>query len=252
MALLLCNDDGVTARGLSQLHKVLSFLGEEVVETCRVVAPDGDCSGFGQSLTLDRPLRVKEHSNGFYSVDGTPADCVNLAVNGLLEEVPRRVISGINRGPNLGDDVLYSGTVGAAMEGRFLEKTAMAISSCGRQDWNLEVSAQVFLKLFPRLDELELPQGTILNVNVPDCPWESIRGMKVTRLGHRLGSKPPVQVTDPRGNKAYWIGGVGKARDAGEGTDFHAIANGFVSVTPLQYDKTDHNTLSQVDDWLGA
>lgn len=247
MTILLSNDDGVTAPGLKHLFKVLSPLAD-----CQVVAPDNDCSGAGSSITLSRPLRVKEHENGFLSVDGTPTDAVHLAMNSLLTQAPERVISGINLGSNLGDDVLYSGTVGAAMEGRFMQKTAVAISSCGKTDSDLQVAARVMSDLFPRLDELQLPAGTILNVNVPASAYSEIKGVKVTRLGHRERPEPPVKVTDPRGKTLYWIAPVGRAQDAGDGTDFHAIASGYVSVTPLQYDKTDHSTLSLVDQWLGA
>ncbi|WBA79708.1 5'/3'-nucleotidase SurE [Endozoicomonas sp. GU-1] len=247
MTILLSNDDGVTARGLA-----LSFATMKSHGPCWVVAPDNDCSGKGHSLTLDRPLRMKEHDNGFFSVNGTPADCVNLAASGLFGRLPERVVSGINSCANLGDDVLYSGTVAAAMEGRLLAKTAIAISSCGQEDRHLEVSARVLHDLMLRLDDQVLPEGTILNVNVPACDYEKIRGMKITRLGHRHPSKPPVKITDPRGNTVWWIGGVGKPLVAEEGTDFHAVASGYVSITPLQYDKTGHATLSLMEDWLGA
>lgn len=247
MTILLSNDDGVTARGLA-----LSFETMKSHGWCWVVAPDNDCSGRGHSLTLNRPLCMKEHDNGFFSVDGTPADCVNLAASGLFGRLPERVVSGINRCANLGDDVLYSGTVAAAMEGRMLEKTAIAISSCGSEDHDLEVSARVLHDLMLRLDNLTLPEGTILNVNVPACNYKDIRGMKITRLGHRDQSKPPLKMTDPRGNTVWWIGNVGKPLVAEEGTDFHAIASGYVSITPLQYDKTSHASLSLMKDWLGA
>ena len=247
MTILLSNDDGVTAMGLALLFETMKSHGQ-----CWVVAPDNDCSGGGHSLTLSRPLHMKEHDNGFYSVDGTPADCVNLAASGLFGRLPERVVSGINRCANLGDDVLYSGTVAAAMEGRMLEKTAIAISSCGNEDHDLEVSARVLHDLMLRLDDLALPEGTILNVNVPACNYKDIRGMKITRLGHRDQSKSPLKMTDPRGNTVWWIGGVGKPLVAEEGTDFHAVASGYVSITPLQYDKTSHASLSMMADWLGA
>ncbi|OED45055.1 5'/3'-nucleotidase SurE [Endozoicomonas sp. (ex Bugula neritina AB1)] len=245
MTILLSNDDGVTAPGLRHLFKVLSPLAD-----CRVFAPDNDCSGAGSSLTLSRPLRVKDHDNGFLSVDGTPTDAVHLAINSLLSEAPERVISGINLGANLGDDVLYSETVAAAMEGRFMERPSVAISSCGKTELDLEVAARVMADLYPSLNDLKLPAGTILNVNVPACAYADIKGMKVTRLGHRVRPEAPVEVTDPRGKQAYWIAPVGRAQDGGEGTDFHAVASGYVSVTPLQYDKTDHGTLSLVNQWL--
>ncbi len=247
MKLLLSNDDGVTAGGLARLHEILKPLAE-----CIIVAPDNDCSGLSNSLTLGRPLRVKEHSNGYYSVDGTPADCVHLAVNGFLSGMPDRVISGINIGANLGDDVLYSGTVAAAMEGRFLGRNAIAISSCGKSNAHLDTSAQILKTLFLKLEGLHLPPTTILNVNVPPCAYADIRGIKATRLGHRSRPEPVVKMTDPRGKAGYWIASLGEADDGGEGTDFHAISENFVSVTPLQYDKTNHGTISLVERWLGA
>lgn len=247
MTILLSNDDGVSARGLALSFEVLKSHG-----SCWVVAPERDCSGRGHSLTLGRPLRMKEHDNGFFSVDGTPADCVNLAVSGLFGRSPQRVVSGINNCANLGDDVLYSGTVAAAMEGRMLAETAIAISSCGSQDHNLVVSANVLDDIMTRMDTLNLPVGIILNVNVPDCAYDEIKGMKVTRLGHRDRPMPPAQMVDPKGKTVWWIGGVGKPLLEEDGTDFHAIANGYVSITPLQYDKTGHGALSQVKDWLGV
>lgn len=247
MTILLSNDDGVTAKGLAHSYAALQSHGQ-----CWVVAPDNDCSGKGHSLTLDRPLRMKEHTNGFFSVNGTPADCVNLAASGLFGRQPQRVVSGINNCANLGDDVLYSGTVAAAMEGRMLGKTAIAISSCGKDDHHLAVSARVLHDLMVRLDQLTLPEGIILNVNVPACDYDQIKGMKITRLGHRTRSGSPIAMTDPRGNTVWWIGGVGKPLMAEEGTDFHAVASDYVSITPLQYDKTGHATLSLLNDWLGA
>ena len=247
MTILLSNDDGVTAEGLAHSYAALQSHGQ-----CWVVAPDNDCSGKGHSLTLSRPLRMKEHANGFFSVNGTPADCVNLAVSGLFGRQPERVVSGINNCANLGDDVLYSGTVAAAMEGRMLAKTAIAISSCGKESHHLAVSARVLHDLMVRLDRLTLPEGTILNVNVPACDYDQIKGMKITRLGHRSRPDSPIAMTDPRGHTVWWIGGVGKPLMAEEGTDFHAVDSGYVSITPLQYDKTGHATLSLLNDWLGA
>jgi 5'-nucleotidase len=247
LKILLSNDDGVEALGLSTLFSSLEGVGELIV-----FAPDRNSSGLSSSLTLDRPLRVIEHSNGFHSINGTPADCVHLAVNALLEEEPDIVISGINHGANLGDDVLYSGTVGAAMEGRFMSKPAIAVSACGKGQRVFETAGRVVRDLVLRLESLSLPVGTILNVNVPDCDYEDLNGVSVTRLGHRERPAKPVKVVDPRGTPAYWIAPVGKEQDAGEGTDFHAISEGFVSVTPLQYDQTHHATLSQVREWLGG
>ncbi len=247
MRILLSNDDGVAASGLATLYNSLEGIGERIV-----YAPDRNSSGLSSSLTLGRPLRVTEHSNGFYSVDGTPADCVHLAVNALLENEPDVVVSGINHGANLGDDVLYSGTVGAALEGRFMGLPAIAVSACGKSEQSFLTAGRVVRDLLLRFESLSLPLGTLLNVNVPDLSYEQIKGLAVTRLGHRERAEKPVKVLDPRGKPAYWIAPVGKEQDAGEGTDFHAIAKGFVSVTPLQYDQTHHATLSQLSDWLGS
>ncbi|WP_252180071.1 5'/3'-nucleotidase SurE [Endozoicomonas sp. 4G] len=246
MRILLSNDDGVAAKGLAILYSSLEGVGERTV-----FAPDRNSSGLSSSLTLGRPLRVTEHANGFHSVDGTPADCVHLAVNALLGQEPDMVISGINHGANLGDDVLYSGTVGAALEGRFMRLPAIAVSACGKGEESLITAGRVVRDLILRLEQLSLPEGTLLNVNVPDRSYEELNGLAVTRLGHRERAEKPVQVLDPRGNPAYWIAPVGKEQDAGEGTDFHAVARGFVSVTPLQYDQTHHATLSQLSEWLG-
>ena len=247
MTLLLSNDDGVTASGLMHLYKALSPR-----MACVVIAPDNDCSGVGSSITLSRPLRVKTHGNGFLSVDGTPTDAVHLALNAILNESPERVISGINLGANLGDDVLYSGTVAAAFEGRFASKNAIAVSSCGRTDADLVVAARVMAQLYPRLETLECPVGTVLNINVPAVEYDDIKGLQITRLGHRARPKRPIKMADPRGNIVYWIAPVGKAQDAEEGTDFHAIASDCISITPLHYDKTDHGTVSFIEQRLGA
>lgn len=246
MKILLSNDDGVAAPGLATLYEHLQELGE-----CVVYAPDRNSSGLSGSITLDRPLRVTEHSNGFNSVNGTPADCVHLAVNALLAEEPDVVVSGINDCANLGDDVLYSGTVGAALEGRFLSMPAIAVSLGGKSVEGMRAAARVVHDLLVKMDRLSVPQGTILNVNVPDVPYDDLKGVKVTRLGHRNKPQKPVKVVDPRGKPAYWIAPVGKEQDAGEGTDFHAVTEGYVSVTPLCYDQTRHATLSQIMDWLG-
>ena len=246
MKILLSNDDGVAAEGLSTLYDALEGLGERIV-----FAPDRNSSGLSSSLTLDRPLRVTDHSNGFHSVDGTPADCVHLAVNALLETEPDIVISGINHGANLGDDVLYSGTVGAAMEGRFMGKPAIAVSLCGKSSVGFRTAGRVVRELVDKLAAISLPVGTIFNVNVPDMEYDELAGIKVTRLGHRHRPLKPISVVDPRGKTAYWIAPVGKEMDAGEGTDFHAVRRNFVSVTPLQYDQTHHGTITEVMDWLG-
>ena len=247
MTILLSNDDGVTSSGLKSLYHSLSL-----IEQCSVVAPDNDCSGMSSCITLTRPLRVKRHDNGFMSVDGTPTDAVHLAVNTLLKEVPDRVISGINLGPNLGDDVLYSGTVAAAFEGRFLAKNALAVSSCGDTDADLSVAARVITELYPRFNRLECPIGTVLNINVPALRYVDIKGIKITRLGRRGCSERPIKMEDPRGKEIYWVAPVGKVQDNGEGTDFHAIESGYVSITPLNYDKTYHRVMSFIEQRLGV
>ena len=247
MKILLCNDDGVMADGLSVMYRHLRESRD-----CVVYAPDRDCTGVSSSLTLDRPLRVSQHTNGFNSINGTPTDCVHLAVNTLMEQEPDIVVSGINHGANLGDDVLYSGTVAAALEGRFLSRPAIAVSLCGKSSTGFDTAGRVTRELLDRLDSLSLPAGTVLNVNVPDCAYESLNGFSVTRLGHRQRPEPPLKVIDPRGKPVYWIAPVGRERDAGEGTDFHAIHTGYVSITPLQYDQTHHGTLAQIQEWLGG
>ncbi|MCL6416359.1 5'/3'-nucleotidase SurE [Aestuariirhabdus sp. Z084] len=246
MQILLSNDDGVFAPGLDALYQCVrqSF-------DCVVVAPDRDRSGASSALTLDRPLRCTRQDNGFTSLNGTPTDCVHLALNGMLDSVPDMVISGINLGANLGDDVLYSGTVAAALEGRFLPRPALAISLCSRSTTHLETAVEVVKRMLATIDQLSMPARSILNVNIPDLPLEELKGVQLTRLGHRARAARPVKVTDPRGNEGYWISVVGKGEDAGEGTDFHAVQAGFVSVTPLQIDKTHYDAFSNVENWLG-
>lgn len=234
MTFLLSNDDGVSAKGLKELAAALVDENYSIV----VVAPDQDRSGASNSLTLDRPLKPTVLSDGFISVNGTPADCVNLGMNTLCLDIPTRVISGINAGANLGDDVLYSGTVAAAMEGRFLEQAPIAISLVGNRYF--ETAATVIVHLLPQLASLELPVRTVININVPDIPYDEIQGYQVTRLGHRHQCEPPVKIQSPRGKGFYWISGVGLGDDAGPGTDFHAVANSFVSITAIQVDMTGY------------
>ncbi|WP_110649416.1 5'/3'-nucleotidase SurE [Salinicola peritrichatus] len=241
--LLLSNDDGVHAPGLQALAQAL-----EAHARLRVVAPDRDMSGASNSLTLTRPLALTPIDNGFYSVDGTPADCVYLGVNGVWEEKPDLVISGINHGANLGDDVLYSGTVAAAMEGRNLGMAAIAISLCGQR--HFETAGRVAASLVGAADNLSLPPRSLLNVNVPDLPWSEIRGFRVTRLGYRGPASQPIHMQDPRGRDRYWIAAVSENADDGPDTDFAAIEGGFVSITPLQTDLTRHETLDDVQGWL--
>lgn len=245
MRILISNDDGVTAPGLAALHAALADYAE-----CVVVAPDQDKSGTSSSLTLDRPLHPHTLANGFISVNGTPTDCVHLAINSLLDREPDMVVSGINLGANLGDDVLYSGTVGAALEGRFLGRTAFAFSLASRQLDNLPVAAHFARKLIEAHHALDLPPRTVLNVNFPNLPLEHIRGFKLTRLGHRARAAAPLKVVDPRGKEGYWIAAAGDAEDGGPGTDFHAVMQGYISVTPLQLDRTFSEAFSHLDGWL--
>lgn len=243
MHILLSNDDGFRSPGLAALATALG-----PVARCTVVAPDRDRSGASNSLTLTHPLRVERQDNGFIAVEGTPTDCVHLAINGLLEDVPEMVLAGINLGQNMGDDVLYSGTVAAAMEGRFLGLPAIAISLAG--DRHHETAARVACRLIEQMDRAPLPGDTILNVNVPDRPWAELAGWAQTRLGNRHRSEPVLQVEDPRGRPCYWIGPPGREQDAGPGTDFDAVARGLVSVTPIGTDLTRHEALSQLGEWL--
>jgi 5'-nucleotidase len=247
MRILLSNDDGYQAPGLRCLAQIMGEIAEIVV-----VAPERDRSGASNSLTLDYPIRAIRIDNGFYYVDGTPTDCVHLAITGLLEEEPHMVVSGINAGANLGDDVIYSGTVAAAMEGRFLGLPAIAISLANLQGEHYDTAAQVARILVTRLQEEPLPADTILNVNVPDLPWEDIAGFQATRLGHRHKAEPVVKSSDPRGRPIYWVGPTGPEQDAGAGTDFYAIRHRCVSVTPIQVDLTRHTALERVAGWLSG
>ncbi len=249
MRVLVSNDDGVDAPGIRVLADCLAAVGQVTV-----VAPDRDRSGASNSLTLDSPLRVLSMGNGYYRVAGTPTDCVHLALAGLLEQEPDIVVSGINNSANLGDDVIYSGTVSAAMEGRFLGLPAIAVSLVTRDHTGLhyDSAAQAVLLLMRRMLVDPLPADTILNVNVPDLPWAQIAGFEVTRLGRRHRSAPCVAQTDPRGRPIWWIGPAGEAEDAGPGTDFDAVRRGFVSVTPIHVDLTRFQALEKVSSWMQA
>jgi 5'-nucleotidase len=247
MLILLSNDDGVYAPGLKALHQALSEVAEVVT-----MAPDRNRSGASSSLTLEDPLRIQKLENGFFSVKGTPTDCVHLAVNGLLENEPDMVVAGINAGANLGDDTIYSGTVAAAIEGRFLGRPAIAVSSVARSPIHYDTAARVTLELVKQLQKDPLPNNHLLNVNVPDVPFEQLRGIQVTRLGQRHRSEPIVRAKDPGDRDVYWIGPAGKGQDAGEGTDFYAVAQGFVSVTPLQIDLTAHHQREALKQWVSA
>ena len=246
MNLLLSNDDGYRATGLRTLAKAL---GE--VAQITVVAPDRNRSGASNSLTLEQPLRTRTDDFGFIYVNGTPTDCVHLALTGLLDDEPDMVISGINAGGNMGDDVLYSGTVAAAMEGRFLGLPAIAVSLVLDEGRNYQSAARVVLKLLERIPLAQIPSATILNVNVPDLPFEELKGVRTTRLGHRHRAEPVVRGTDPRGETIYWVGPPGNEQDAGPGTDFHAVRNGYVSLTPLGVDLTRHDALELTQTWAG-
>lgn len=245
MKILISNDDGYTAPGIRALAEGLASLG-----TITVVAPDRNRSGASNSLTLDNPLRLNQLENGVYRVEGTPTDCVHLAITGLLDEEPDMVVSGINSGANLGDDVLYSGTVAAAMEGRFLGLPAIAISLVGTQCKHYDTAAWVAQQIVKGLQKTALPADTILNVNVPDLPIEQIIGFESTRLGHRHKAEPVIKEFDPRGRAMYWVGPAGEEQDAGPGTDFDAIRRGAVSVTPLQIDLTRYDAIDGVATWL--
>jgi 5'-nucleotidase len=247
MKILISNDDGYRAEGLRALTLALTPLADVTV-----VAPDRNRSGASNSLTLDVPLRVFPFDTDRYLVvNGTPTDCVHLAVSGLFDYEHDMVVSGINDGANLGDDVLYSGTVAAAVEGRFLGLSAIAVSLVIQQDsgQHFETAARVAAELVMRIQRSPL-QSTILNVNVPDLPYEQLKGYQATRLGSRHRSERLVRSEDPRGRPVYWIGPAGVGQDAGPGTDFHAVASGYVSVTPLQVDLTRHAALEDVNGWL--
>lgn len=241
MYILVSNDDGVSAPGIRALYDALSDFGQ-----CQVLAPIRDMSGTSNSLTLDRPLYPHYLENGFIGLDGTPADCVHMAMNGFLEHKPELVVSGINLGANLGDDVLYSGTVAAATEGRFTTAPSFAFSLVARDPTNLPTAAYFARKLVENYAKLELPTQTILNVNIPNLPLEQVKGIKLTRLGYRTHSLPPVKTVNPRGKTGYWISLVGDIVDGGEGTDFHAIEEGYVSVTPLTIDRSCKSALESL------
>ncbi len=245
MRILVSNDDGYLAPGLKALAGALGEIAEVVV-----VAPDQDRSGASNSLTLKRPLYITRHDNGVISVDGTPTDCVHLAATGLFDEAPDMVVSGINAGPNMGDDVLYSGTVAAATEGRHLGLPAVAVSLVSRQPRHYDTAARVARRIVVALTESPLPADTILNVNVPDLSWEELAGFHATRLGHRHQAEPVIKDTDPRGNAIYWVGPPGPEQDAGPGTDFYAVRTGYVSITPIQVDLTRYTALDQIASWV--
>ena len=247
MHFLISNDDGINARGIRVLSERMQAFGRVTI-----VAPDQNRSGASNSLTLENPVRVHELDDDVIMVNGTPTDCVHIALTGLLDKDPDIVLSGINDGANLGDDVIYSGTVAAAMEGRFLGLPAIAVSLVFKQRAeNFESAAEAVARLVERLREDPLPADTILNINVADLPWSEIRGFEVTRLGYRHRAEPVVKMDDPRGRPMYWIGPAGKGQDAGPGTDFDAISRGFISITPIHVDLTRYQALDQVAGWVG-
>lgn len=245
MNILLSNDDGYFAPGLQCLEKHLS-----ADYTVTVVAPDRNCSGASSSLTLDLPIRVKSTDLGYHSVSGTPTDCVHIGTYHVMEERPDIVVAGINAGGNLGDDVIYSGTVAAAMEGRSLGLPAIAVSLVGQQQQYYQTAATVVARILKRLIQHPLPSDKILNVNVPDVPIEKIAGYQLTRLGSRHRADTIVPTKDPRGNTLYWIGPAPGAQDVAEGTDFFAVENHFVSITPITVDLTAKDCFNQVGEWL--
>ncbi len=247
MKILISNDDGVHAPGLSILAKALAQIAE-----ITIVAPDRDRSGASNSLTLQHPLRLRRLDEGIISVQGTPTDCVHLALTGLLSEdkIPDMVVSGINAGSNLGDDVFYSGTVAAAMEGRFLGIPAIAFSIAGSEPMYYSTAAEVAKRLVTLLYEKPIPAKTILNVNIPDVAFDDLKGYEVTRLGTRHNADRMMPSKDPRGHTIYWIGSSGKEDDAGKGTDFYAVGQQQVSITPLQLDLTHHSAREQIEDWI--
>ena len=245
MRILLSNDDGYFSPGIECLARALSTVAD-----ITVVAPERDRSGASNSLTLDRPLSLKRSANGFYHVNGTPTDCVHLAVTGMLDVLPDIVVSGINDGANMGDDTIYSGTVAAATEGFLLGVPSLAISLCSKPGEHYDTAARVALDLVQLILRQNTLDPLLLNVNVPDVPYEKLRGKVVTRLGKRHKAEAGVRTVTPRNETVYWVGAAGEAQDAGEGTDFFAVANNQVSITPLQIDLTHNAQLPLIRSWL--
>jgi len=247
LRILLSNDDGYLADGLATLALSLRDVAE-----LDIVAPDRNQSGASHSLTLDRPLRVAQTRDGMYYVNGTPTDCVHLALTGLFDNDPDMVIAGINHGANLGDDTLYSGTVAAAAEGRFLGLPAIAVSLVGDEPRHFDTAGRAIRKIVAQLHDHPLSPDTTLNVNVPDVPYGDLRGIRATRLGYRHRAEPVIKSLDPKGRPVYWVGPPGAGQDAGPGTDFHAVENGYVSVTPMRFDLTERSALEHLATWLPA
>lgn len=253
MKILLSNDDGIYAPGIRQLAVSL----KKIARIC-MVAPDRNLSGSSNALTLDRPLRARHLADEMISIDGTPADCVHLALTGLFHTLPDMVVSGINAGANLGDDILYSGTVAAAIEGRFLGFPAVAFSMAKVPEatgvspvtYNYEAGANVAIRIVKKLIAHPLPTHTILNVNIPNVPLNEIRGFSLTRLGNRHLAQRTILQKDPRGNDVYWIGPAGPEQDAELGTDFYAIRHKCVSITPLKIDLTHYEAFESLSGWI--
>ncbi len=245
MKILVSNDDGYFSPGITLLAEALSRLGEVTV-----VAPERDRSGASNSLTLDRPLVVRRAANGYFSVNGTPTDCVHIAVTGLLDFTPDVIVSGVNLGANMGDDTIYSGTVAAAVEGYLLGIPSLAVSLTSKAGEHFDTAIQVALTMAGRLANAPFGEPVLFNINVPDVPAGRLRGLEVTRLGRRHKAEPVIKLTTPRGENAYWIGPAGAAADSGPGTDFHAVENHRVSVTPLLMDLTHAAQLPRARAWL--
>jgi 5'-nucleotidase len=243
--ILVSNDDGYFSPGITALATGLGRLGEVTV-----VAPERDRSGASNSLTLDRPLTVRRAPNGYFSVNGTPTDCVHIAITGLLDFVPDAVVSGVNLGANMGDDTIYSGTVAAAVEGYLLGIPSVAVSLTDKAGSHFETAVEVAIDIVSRLTRSPFGEPVLFNVNVPDVAPAELAGLEVTRLGKRHKAEPVVKIETPRGEPAYWIGPAGGAADAGPGTDFHAVANRRVSVTPLRMDLTHNSQLERAKEWL--
>lgn len=245
MRILLSNDDGYFAPGLARLAELLSEIAEIIV-----VAPERDRSGSSNSLTLDRPLSLHKSHNGFYYVNGTPTDCVHLAVTGMLDVMPDMIISGINHGANMGDDTIYSGTVAAATEGFLLGVPSLAVSLVSASNGNYATAARVAADMVIRFKEKDIQRPVLLNINVPDIEYQQLAGIEVTRLGRRHKAEPVIKLQSPRGESMYWVGAAGGAQDAGKGTDFYAVQHNRVSVTPLQIDLTRYDQLDLITSWL--
>lgn len=245
MRILLSNDDGYFAPGLNILAEHIAKIAD-----ITVVAPERNRSGASNSLTLDRPLSVRKASNGFFYVNGTPTDCVHIALTGLMDEMPDMVISGINDGANMGDDTIYSGTVAAATEGYLLDIPSIAVSMSQHNSTHFETAAKVAVELVQHYQKVGFKSPTLLNVNVPDMPYEALKGRTITRLGKRHKAEPVIQLKTPRNETVYWVGAAGQPNDGGEGTDFYAVANHYVSISPIQVDLTKHTQIAEIKDWL--